>query len=205
MQLFIIKSLHDELPLAEIRTDGTKMDWIVDNTNGHLPRISQGSFERLQQVVQKSSHMNMEHPTESTVGMLRYLLVNGDVVEITTDGRSAKLNGKLLEDQEKTALMSLIASGKLPVKQKADIQRPMAIMPSPQKKVTPREVGPKNFSPAMKDLLKQQSEDKKAKKSRNSRHYDFDIENGHYDDDENFVKSLFYGLRYDQDDGGGDA
>jgi hypothetical protein len=136
MQLFVITSDYSKVPLAEIRTDGNNIDWVVDNTNGKLSRMSQGNFKILANIIDKSSHMNLEHPENSTVGLLRYSLENGDIIEITTDGKTAMLNGSLIAEEEKIALMSLIGSGKIKVKGKANPALPLPIrrMPKQQEK-----------------------------------------------------------------------
>ncbi len=132
MQLFIITSDYSKLPLAELRTDGKNIDWIIDNSNGKLSRMAQGNFQILSSIIEKSSHMKLEHPTQATVGLLRYSLENGDIIEITTDGKTAMLNGSLIAEEEKIALMSLIGSGKIKVKGKANLASPMPIRRMPK-------------------------------------------------------------------------
>jgi len=132
MELFVISSAYSKVPLAEIRTDGSNIDWVLDNTKGKLPAIAGGQFAKLKMMVDKSHHLTMSTPDQATVGILRYSLVNGDVVEITTDGKTALLNGKIMAEEEKLGLMAAINAGKIQVKNKADIQRPIPITPRPK-------------------------------------------------------------------------
>ena len=96
MRVLIVKSTSASAPLAEIRTDGRVLDFIVDNTDGALPEATQGSYERLISMVRRSSHMVIEEPQTPVAHLLRYVMNNGDVVEITTEGKTCLLNGKLL-------------------------------------------------------------------------------------------------------------
>ena len=132
IELFVITSLHSPIPIAEIRTDGKNIDWILDNSGGKLARTADGDFLRLKSIIDRSSHLEMKTPTEATVGLLRYSLENGDIVEITTDGKTAQLNGQIMPEEEKFGLMSAIASGKIKVKNKADISTPMQLIPRPK-------------------------------------------------------------------------
>jgi len=129
MELYVITSTHSPVPLAEVRTDGTNIDWILDNTRGKLIRMSGGVWERLKFIIEQSSHLEMKTPSEATVGLLRYSLENGDIVEITTDGKTAQLNGQIISEGEKSVLMQAISSGQIKIKGKADIARPMVIAP----------------------------------------------------------------------------
>lgn len=133
MELYVITSIYSDIPIAELRTDGKNIDWIVDNTEGRLPLGCQNSLEILKGIVDKSSHLTMVPPTEATVGLVRYTLENSDTVEITTDGKTAMLNGDLMEETDKLALMSAINGGHLKVKTKGDISKPIMIKP-PEKK-----------------------------------------------------------------------
>ena len=88
MKVYVIKSDYSEVPLAEVRTDGDTVDFVVDNTNGKLPQMVQSSLPKLRMLCDNSSHMRLEEPKKATVNLLRYVMDNGDVVEITSDGHT---------------------------------------------------------------------------------------------------------------------
>ena len=92
MQIYVVKSHVSSTPLAEVRTDGRRCEFLVDNTNGKLPKACANSFERLKQIVGTSSHLTLESAKNATIGLLRYIMTNGDIVEMTTDGKTALLN-----------------------------------------------------------------------------------------------------------------
>lgn len=129
MKVYVIKSQNSETPLAEVRTDGNAVDFVVDNTEGMLPQQVAGSFTRLQAIVRTSHHLSMEEPKEATANLIRYVMNNGDVIEITTDGRTCMLNGKLIDDKAKNALFQAIRRGDLQVARKAD--EPVPVIPTP--------------------------------------------------------------------------
>lgn len=139
MKIFVIKSDHDSTPLAEIRTDGNAIEFIVDNTDGALPQQAGASFKRLNQIVSSSSHLSMEEPTEPTANLLRYELSNGDIIEITTDIKTCLLNGRLLSQAEKKALLSAIQMREISVVKRADPTAPIPVIPSPPRDETSKE------------------------------------------------------------------
>ena len=133
MKVYVITSNTSKTPLVEFRTDGNGLDFVVDNTDGKFPAMVGNSFAKVKALIANSSNLNMEEPKGPTAHVLRYLLENGDVVEITTDGRTAILNGRLLEEAEKNALFAAIRGGELKVSRRADTATPIPVMPSPQK------------------------------------------------------------------------
>jgi len=200
MELYVITSDHSSIPIAEIRTDGKNIDWIIDNTKGKLKHISQGNFEVLRSVVSKSSHLKMTVPEQATVGILRYTLENGDMVEVTTDGKTAMLNGRVMEENEKYGLMSAINSGKLKVKGKADITKPIPLAPRPKipyRKKAESKVN-SNLYKSFSKLDKQQKDEESQNNSRKDKKIDsIDFGQTEYP---NIARQLLYLLKYGEDD-----
>ena len=91
MKVYVLKSDYSDVPLAEVRESGGIIDFVVDNTEGKLPARVGKSMQALQQYVNGSSHMRLEGATKATVNLLRYVMTNGDVVEITSDGHNGHL------------------------------------------------------------------------------------------------------------------
>lgn len=133
MKVYVVTSLTSKTPLVEFRTDGNAIDITVDNTDGKFPAMVGTSFARVKALIAKSSNLHMSEPRESVAHILRYLMDNGDVVEITTDGKTAILNGRLLQEAEKNALFAAIRSGELKVSRKADVAAPIPVVPSQPK------------------------------------------------------------------------
>lgn len=136
MKIYQIVSSASNVPLAEVRTDGNSVHFVVDNTEGQLPEDVKGSFQRLKQIVKTSHHLSMKEPEGPTANLLRYVLDNGDVVEITTDGATCMLNGKLLDEKAKTELFNAIRSRQINVSLRPS--QPVPVMPSPKKKPEPK-------------------------------------------------------------------
>ena len=57
----------------------------------------------------------------------------GDVVEVTTDGKTALVNGRLLNYQEQQALFASIKNKELNVKRRADMAHAVPVLPSMHK------------------------------------------------------------------------
>lgn len=129
MKIFVITSETSPTPLAEVRTDGNRVDFVVDNTEGSLPAAIKGSYDRLAQMCRGSSHLRMTEPKQATVNLLRYVMSNGDVIEITSDGRTCQLNGQLIDENAKNALFQAIRRGDLKVARKTD--EPVPVVPTP--------------------------------------------------------------------------
>lgn len=196
INLWVIKSLHSSTPLAEIREDGTNIDWILDNTNGKLPQVAGGDFAKLKSVIDKSSHMTMTEPDFATVGILRYSLENSDIVEITTDGKTALLNGKIMPEEEKIGLMSAISSGKIKVKNKANLEKPMQVFPKRKAYKVPEK--PQTIKKESLEAIQKHLDAKKSKDELNDRNHDSEINAVDFSGDEypGRGKQLLYLLKY---------
>lgn len=199
MELYVIKSMYSKMPLAEIRTDGKNIDWIMDNTNGKLAATAKGDFVRLKNAVDKSHHLEMTAPDKNTLGILRYSLENGDIVEMTTDGKTALLNGKLMSEAEKAGLMSAIASGKVKVKNKADIGSPLPIAP----KIIPENEKPsEKMDDGIHKAIKKMHKKREAVNYGDSRYRDQRIDSMDFSETEcpEMGRQLLYLLKYGEDD-----
>ena len=197
IKVVVIKSDYSEVPLAEIRSDGRILDFVVDNTDGELPKLFQNSFEKMKQVVGKSSHMQMEEPQKATVNLLRYVMNNGDVVEITTDGHTCLLNGEMIDEDTKNALFAAVKRGEIKVSRKTDIQQALPIIPSTQ---PPQEVKPvkTGLSPALMDMVQKEQQEADTNKKMASKKYDQDIEDAqlHEAEDADWTRKMMYWLKY---------
>lgn len=198
MKILVIKSITDDLPMAEIRTDGRVIEYIVDNTHGELPEETGNSYGKLMRLLHLSSYLRAEEPKElGGLSLLRYVMNNGDSVEMTTDGKTALVNGKLLSQPEKQALFDAVRSGKLQVSRKADITNPIPILP-----ITPKTkaVGATN-SDWNKQLQSEMDkiESKREKLKRlSTKSYDHEIEQMDLRaaEDPEWAKKLIYWLKY---------
>ena len=173
MRVLIVKSSENELPLAEVREAGGIIDFIVDNTEGMLPKKVGKSYQALLDFIKHSSRFTLEEPKEPTASLLRYILNNGDVVEITTDGKTAMLNGKLMSEEEKQALFEAIRNKQISISRKADPSSPVPVMPTPKIKQVPiAKVGTTMDKTKLKAIA-----DMETKKSKSAQNDDSDYDN----------------------------
>jgi hypothetical protein len=196
MKILVVKSDHSEIPLAEIRTDGRVLEFVVDNTNGKLPAMFQNNYQRMLQVVQRSSHMQIQSPTKATVNLLRYVMNNGDVVEITSDGHTVILNGNLLSQQEKDALFQAFSRGDIKVSRKTDIQQAIPVFPTQPKIQKPAEK--RKLDPVVMDKIKKKQAHDAAAQEMSGPDYDDEIENADFSgaEDADWCKNMSYWLKY---------
>ena len=195
METLKVLSANSEHALGECRTDKKVVDWIVDNTDGKLSKIK--TYEHLVRYVRRSTYLKLQPSHDATPNLLRYVLNNGDVVEVTTDGKTAILNGNLLTSEEKDALMFAIANKDLQVAHKADPSKPIQVMP----KINVSDKQQEQKGAANPNMLKaiQDSEAKAEKARKNSNEfYDHDIETGDYRgaEDPEYVKQMLYKMKY---------
>jgi hypothetical protein len=137
--------------------------------------------------------------SEPTVNLLRYVLDNGDVVEVTTDGHTAILNGKLLGSEEKSALFVAIKRGEIKVARKADPSKPIPVFPTPTAQGGQITNPVKSeVSQGMIDAIRQRQSSLSKMRSLSSKSYDYEIENGDYAgaEDPSYCKEILYALRY---------
>ena len=207
LQIWVVKSDRSEAPLAEIRTDGKNLEFMADNTNGRLPKLVQKSFDKLRALVNRSSHLMLEQHDKPIANLLSFVLSNGDIAEITTDGRTCMLNGTLLSDEEKEALFQAIQSGEISVSRKAD-SRPEPVFPMPIS--APKLALPK-IKPPIDQNMVQSFEDrrKQEEKARQQATHNYDplIEKMNFSDmiSPELTKQLAYGLIHGRVKGESDA
>lgn len=182
------------MPLAEIRTDGRNLEFVVDNTGGKLPYTAQGSFERLKEVVDQSSHLSLEEPDGVTAHLIKYSLSNGDVIEITTDGKTALLNGNLLTEPQKNAVFEAVRTKQLKVVRNSG--EPIPVVPS---KVVPAAQKPaRKLNAGLIDGIQAQVRQHHSDIFNGTRDYDPEIENSDYQGMERAddIKDFWYWLKY---------
>lgn len=211
MKVYVVTSNTSSVPLAEIREANDRIEFTVDNTDGKLPAMAGGSFAKLKDYVSKSSNLRMESPTEPTAHLLRYLLDNGDVAEITTDGRTCLLNGKLLEEAEKNTLFAAIRSGELKVARKADLATPISVLPARKQREESFKLKQKNtYNPAIMKIAKQQADEIAKMQAQASVANDdmiekMDLSDLDTEDDRAMTRTMLYYLKYGKFKGGVDA
>jgi hypothetical protein len=147
-------------------------------------------------VLHNSSTLYADTPTTATAHLLRYVLDNGDVAEITTDGKTALLNGKLLDEQEKNVLFLSIRNGQIRVARKADMSAPIPVMPPATKlKQKPANTG---MDDGLLSEFKKMSADQQEREDMSNERYDHHIENADLSDaeDPDYVKHMLYALKY---------
>ena len=196
MKVVVIKSDYSEIPLAEIRTDGDALDFVVDNTKGQLPKLFQNSYPKMQQVIGNSSHMTMSEPTKATVNLLRYVMDNGDVVEITSDGHTVILNGHLLPQEEKDALFNAFTRGEIKVARKTDVQQALPVVPSNPPTGFSEPKGKMN--PTVLGMVEDDQDKKDTAREMATREYDPAIDDAHLSDaeDADWTKELMRWLKW---------
>ena len=194
MKVFVIKSVDNDVPLAEIRTDGNNIEFIVDNTGGKLPYTVQGSFERLHDILQGSSHLTMEEPKQATASLLQYLLSNGDVIQITTDGKTALLNGSLLTEQQKLAFFEALRAGQVKVSQKS--KEAIPVLPNMKQKMEPKQG--RTINAQLVSKLQDKVSKKLSMATSGSIDHDPEIEEADYanTEHESDIKDFWYWLKY---------
>lgn len=205
LETYILTSDYGSKPLAAIRVVGDKYELTLDNTMGKVDRLGQGSFSRLRTSVEKSSHMHLTEDDTPVPQYHRYLLNNGDVVEITADGKTAVLNGELLAEDAKNQLLDMLATNQIEVQHGRDDQ-PMTALPivRQQKRKVVR-----NARKMDNGLLggieeRRMEQDRVAK--RCSIQYDPILEDAQFSTlDPEFTKTLGYGLKYNAFKGDGNG
>lgn len=206
LETYILTSDYSAKPLAAMRVVGDKYEILEDNSDGQVERLARGSFRRLCLAVDKSSHLKLAKDDRPVPQYHRYMLNNGDVAEITTDGLTVLLNGELLNEEEKQTLLNMLASNQLTVRHGRDDQQAHTVMP--KIKAAPKEEKPltSRLNPGLMDGIRADRNAQKLLDDQSSVHYDPRIENAEFDTlDPSFTKTLAYGLKYGKFKGGSDA
>jgi hypothetical protein len=197
IKIYVIKSLHSGLPLAEIRTDGHAIEVIVDNTEGEITNLAAQGLKALEATLAQSSHLSMEPATEATPRLLRYVLSTGESVEITTDGKTATVNGKLIDEQKKQMLFQMIAGGQVKVTHKDSPDQALPIYPE-HKKNPMDSIKAHNDSSEMISKIAKKAREDKDKETPADENHDSHIESLDYSefDDPKFVKNTLYLMKH---------
>jgi hypothetical protein len=201
METYIIKSTESQVIVAKIRTDGKKVQFILDNTKGELPKKVGDDFSKLKDFINQSSHLELQKDDLKNYSIIRYLLNNGDVVEVTNDLKTLFVNGTLLSDVEKQQLLNLLATNQLQVVSQDGSSLPISVALKQVKENsnTNTEIRkkPRLNQTYLKYMLEYIRNQDRLDKMSNS-NYDYNIESQDYSDAEDpaFVKKMLYLFKY---------
>jgi len=201
METYIIKSTESKVIVAKIRTDGKRVQFILDNTKGELPKKAGDDFSKLQNFIHQSSHLELQKDDLKNYSIIRYLLNNGDVVEVTNDLKTMFVNGTLLSDIEKQQLLNLLATNQLQVASQDGSSLPIsvALKQVQENSTTNTEIRQKpRLNPTyLKYMLEYVRNQDRLDKMSNA-NYDYNIESQDYSDaeDPDFVKKMLYLFKY---------
>jgi len=201
METYIIKSIESKVIVAKIRTDGKRVQFILDNTKGELPKKVGDDFSNLQNLINQSSHLELQKDDLKNYSIIRYLLNNGDVVEVTNDLKTMFVNGTLLSDTEKQKLLNLLATNQLQVASQDGSSLPIsvALKQVQENSTTNTEIRQKpRLNPTyLKYMLEYVRNQDRLDKMSNA-NYDYNIESQDYSDaeDPDFVKKMLYYFKY---------
>jgi hypothetical protein len=207
VQIFVIRSDLSPVPLAEVRTDGKSVEFVVDNSNGELPKVSQGLLQNLRSFCGNSSHLTMEQSSENIAHFVRYMLNNGEVVELSTDHKTVLINGKLLDEQHKEILFDMIRTGEVKVTSSSNEAYPVPSIPAPKPAQPASTVSEHHVRiKTALQLMKQEQARRDEMMKWSSPDYDPEIESADFSSMDNygadFTKKLWYFMRYgDQKNG----
>ena len=129
IESLIVVSLHSDTPLAEIRTDGTELQIVEDLSHGAITQMAQGSLQQFKDLIQRSSHFKIVETPHSHVKKLGFILASGDTVEATTDGKTATLNGRLMNEQAMNNLKEKLEAGEVEVSYRPQMEDAKPLVP----------------------------------------------------------------------------
>jgi hypothetical protein len=196
-KVYKLISINSPYPLAEIRTDGKAVDIFVDNTNGKIAKKFK-TFDQVLKYVKNSSILKLTQDHSPTVNLLRYILDNGDIVEITTDGHTVVLNNNLLSQEEKDGLFDAIKIGKIKVARKSDPSNPIPVFPTNFEKPVIADSTERKISKQMLEAVQKRQSELQQIRSLSTKSYDYEIENKDYSgaEDPEYCKKMLYALKY---------
>lgn len=185
MKIFEIKSNLNGKKLAEVRTDGTTAQVLYDSTGGKISSMFSSGFDQGKEEIAESGVVSLSPYSGQSIRVYRYLLENGDLVLITSDGLTVSLNGSILDENYKQRLLEALSSGVLKVKSKSDAvdpstffqPRPVDMIEQERQKIVKQKiehhlslVGPdktpkftKNNDPRLRFLYSKEKHDRKFK------------------------------------------
>lgn len=198
IRVMVVSSSYSKVPLAEVRTDGRSVDFVVDNTNGMLPSSVGNRYDKLMEIVNSSRYLSIADQEKPTVNLIRYLLSDHRVVEITSDGLTCLVDGKLISEKEKQDLFLSIKNKQISIKSRQNDPVPVQAPPKvKQPAVAVKQVG--DMSSAIQDVLRTIKE-KQTEEKRYNRYWDGGIEDADLSDsdDPKESKSFMYFMKYGQ-------
>lgn len=198
MKALLIRSPHTNETLAEIRTDGKLVQFLFDKTNGKIQALFKDGLMAGINAIDESD--NLEIVKNDGIKSYPYTLTNGDVISISTDGKTACLNGRMLTPEEFKRVHELLATGKLKVASKADLSYPNELLGIPREKPSVFDEHKRNES---KELLQAYAKRNKTAIGSYTRDSDPHIADMRFDQlDENMremmrniVKDIVYGSK----------
>lgn len=128
--LNVVSSHNPANPIAIVRTDENKLEWIQD-LYGIGDEIGI-SYQSLLDYLNQHNHLSISQ-SDKPLTFRQMNLVSGETVMISEDGQTVLLNGKLLLLNEKLNLQAMLESGQLQVAGEAApyIYKPKAEKPEP--------------------------------------------------------------------------
>ena len=192
MKALIIKSSQTDEIMAEIRTDGHAYQFVMDKTNGKIQSLfAKGLIDGINKIDESD---NLEIVSNPNVKSYTYVLTNGDTIVITTDGKSACLNGRLLSNEEFAKVHELLAQGKLKVSKKANMDYPDELQGISRPVQSPIEnTRQAKFEKSLSYFMKQSEKDIGSF----SRNYDPNIENMEFPELDQNMHDMMKKIVYD--------
>lgn len=110
--LNVVSSHNPENPIAVIRTDENKLEFIQD-LYGIADEVGD-SYQSLLDYLNQHNHLSISQ-SESPLTFRQMNLTTGETITVSEDGKTILLNGKLLLANEKMNLQQMLESGQLQV------------------------------------------------------------------------------------------
>jgi len=196
MKLLKVQSRLTGETLAQLRAVQDEVQVVSDKTNGMISQVFESGLTTGKQKLDRSSALALVQD-DTGIQIHRYLLANGDLVQITSDGVTVVLNGQILDEDYKQRLLQALAEQQLTVIQKSPGVGPEAFyQPKPVDMLEQerKEILRQKFTQT--DAYDKALASKKPKKTHN---YDPDLEKlirQHPKHGRPFFKKLAYLLTY---------
>lgn len=185
LKIQTIVSSHSKVPVAQIRTDGRNIEWIVDNYD---LQSHHKDYPSLQAHITSSSDLQFKDDSGPVSNLRNFALSSGDTLSMTDDGNTALLNGRLLTPAQKAVLLKEIQEGRVKVSGEG---ASLSMLPKPK-----QEAPTEDFDQSLRDMAAKKPEAKKGSVT-----YDPEFE----EIDGFFAKQVCYYNRYGKMKGGYDA
>lgn len=102
---YLVVDLNNQ-SMADIRTDGKKCLILDDKSNGIITSVFRSGYVRGKDKIEASTQYKLVPKTG--LGIYYFKLSSGDSLAVTTDDRSAALNGDILDEVEFEKLLHLL-------------------------------------------------------------------------------------------------